>query len=804
MFKNQLQTSLRNLSTKKGFSFLNVGGLALGLTCFILIGLFVQHELSYDKHNEKADHIYKMGVHIFLDGTESNFAVVSAPLAQGLRDECPEVEASTRFSKGGIPVLRYEDKAFSEERFYWADSTVFDVFTMPFIAGDAKTALIQPYTVVFTQSMATKYFGDDDPLGKVVSMDGRQDYTVTGVIEDAPEASHAHYDFLGSMASRPDSRNTSWATQNNYATYFVLNPAVSGPEFQEKLKGLVEARVYPEVAELFNAPLEDVLAGGTEFEYRVMPLTDIHLRSNLRGEHETNGNIVYIWLFSGIALAILIIACINYINLSTAISAQKAKEVGVRKALGSSRSQLISQFLTDSLVLSFISVGLSLLLVEILLPTMNSFTGKSLSLDVFGSPMVIPGAIALALVVGILAGAYPAFLLSSFQPAAVLKGSGPKGRSKSALRNGLIVFQYSVSAFLVLASLVVYAQLSYVQKTNLGFSGEQVIVVQKTDDIASSLPSFKENLLRNSSVVSLTNSDALFGEINNDNLFRPVGAPESENKLIWLNFTDEGYADTYQLEMVEGQYFTPDMPRDQSRIVLNEAAVALLGLENPIGQQLESFFSEQKATIVGVVKNFHVESLQNEIKPFGFVYYAEGRVRRNLSVKVSAANMEDVIADIESEWYKVSNGQAFEYEFFDTVFKERYLSELNMGRILTVFSVLAVLIACLGLFGLAAFVTTQRTKEIGIRKSLGASASSIVLLLFKDFGRWIVLANVIAWPLAYFAMDDWLQNFVFRTDINLMQFPLSLVGGLIIAFLTIAYTAIKAATANPVHALKCE
>ena len=418
--------------------------------------------------------------------------------------------------------------------------------------------------------------------------------------------------------------------------------------------------------------------------------------------------------------------------------------------------------------------------------------------------MVIPGAIALALVVGILAGAYPAFLLSSFQPAAVLKGSGPKGRSKSALRNGLIVFQYSVSAFLVLASLVVYAQLSYVQKTNLGFSGEQVIVVQKTDDIASSLPSFKENLLRNSSVVSLTNSDALFGEINNDNLFRPVGAPESENKLIWLNFTDEGYADTYQLEMVEGQYFTPDMPRDQSRIVLNEAAVALLGLENPIGQQLESFFSEQKATIVGVVKNFHVESLQNEIKPFGFVYYAEGRVRRNLSVKVSAANMEDVIADIESEWYKVSNGQAFEYEFFDTVFKERYLSELNMGRILTVFSVLAVLIACLGLFGLAAFVTTQRTKEIGIRKSLGASASSIVLLLFKDFGRWIVLANVIAWPLAYFAMDDWLQNFVFRTDINLMQFPLSLVGGLIIAFLTIAYTAIKAATANPVHALKCE
>lgn len=783
---------------------MNVGGLALGLTCFILIGLFVQHELSYDKHHEKADQIYKMGVHIFLDGTESNFAVVAAPVAQGLMDEFPEVEASTRLSKGGIPVLRYDDKAFSEESFYWADSTVFDVFTMPFIVGDAKTALTQPFTVVFTESMAKKYFGNEDPLGKVVSMDGRTDYTVTGVIEDAPEASHAHYDFLGSMSSRSDSRNSSWATNNNYGTYFILSEATDAAQFQEKLKGLVEAKVFPEVAELFNAPVEDVLAKGTEFEYRIMPLTDIHLRSSLRGEHETNGNIVYIWLFSGIAIAILLIACINYINLSTAISSQKAKEVGVRKALGSSRSQLVAQFLTDSLVLSIVAVGLSLVMAKLLLPLMNSFTGKSLSLDVFGNPFVIPGALALALVVGFLAGSYPAILLSSFNPAAVLKGGGPKGKSKSALRNGLIVFQYCVSAFLVLASLVVYGQLRYVQQTNLGFSGDQVIVVEKTDDIPQGLPSLKQNLLRNASVLSIGNSDALFGQINNDNLFRPVGAPESENKLIWLNYTDEGFAETYQLEMAEGEYFTKDMPRDETRIVLNESAVKLLGLENPIGQALKSHFSDQEMTIVGVVKDFHVESLENEIKPFGFVYYAEGRVGRNLSVRVSSGNMMDVIADTETEWYKVSNGQAFEYEFFDTVFRDRYMAELNMGRILTVFSTLAVLIACIGLFGLAAFVTTQRTKEIGIRKSLGASASSIVVLLFRDFGRWIVLANVVAWPIAYFVMNNWLQNFAFRTDINLVQFPISLVGGLVVAFLTISYTAIKAARANPVYALKCE
>ncbi len=804
MILDHLKSSYRSLLAKKGFSLLNMGGLALGLTCFILIGLFVQHELSYDKYHEKADRIYKMGLHLFLDGTESNFAVVAAPVAQGLKDEFPEIEESTRFSRGGVPVLRYADKAFSEERFYWADSTVFNVFTMPFIVGEPKTALIRPHTVVFTESMARKYFGDEDPLGKMVRMDGKTDYTVTGVIKDAPEASHAHYDFIGSVYSVDNSRNTSWATNNNFGTYFVLRPGANIADFKAKLPQLVETKVFPEVAELFNASIEDVLASGTEFEYRVMPLTDVHLRSNLRAEHETGGNILYIWLFAGIALAILVIACINYVNLSTAISSQKAKEVGVRKALGSSRSQLIAQFLSDSLLLSFVSVGLSLFLVKMLLPTMNGFTGKALSLDVFGNPFVILGAIGLALLVGLLAGSYPAFLLSSFKPAAVLKGSGPKGKSKSVLRNGLIVFQYSVSAFLVLASLVVYGQLQYVQNTNLGFSGDQVIVVEKTDDIAAALPAFKQSLLRNSAITSIGNSDALFGEINNDNMFRPIGAPESENKLIWLNFTDEGFAETYNLEMIEGTYFTSDMPRDNTRMVLNESAVALLGLEDPVGSELVSFFSDENATVVGVVKDFHVESLQNDIKPYGFVYFAEGRAGRNLSIRVSTDNLEDVIQYMETEWYKVSNGQAFEYEFFDTVFKERYLAELNMGRILTVFSILAVLIACLGLFGLAAFVTTQRTKEIGIRKSLGASASSIVSLLFRDFGKWIVLANVIAWPLAYFVMDDWLTNFVFRTDINLVQFPISLLGGLLIAFLTIAYTAIKAARANPVRALKCE
>ncbi len=510
------------------------------------------------------------------------------------------------------------------------------------------------------------------------------------------------------------------------------------------------------------------------------------------------------YLFGGIGLAILLIACINYINLSTAISAGKAKEVGIRKAVGSTRSQLISQFLSDSVVLSMVAVGLAMVLVEFFLPVLNTFTGKELQIQYFSNPLTIPAAAGLALFIGLIAGSYPALVLSSFNPAKVLKGGPTKGKSKSALRNGLIVFQYSISAVLILAALIVYSQLEYIQNVNLGFSGDQVLVVEKVDDIGENLSSFKQNLLQQASIVSVGNSQSLFGEISNDNLFRASDQLESENKLIWLNQTDEGFAETYQLEMVDGRYFSKDYPGDETAVVFNETAISLLGIEDPIGKSVIPFFSDQELTIVGVVKDFHVESLQNDIKPFGFMYYGAERFGRNLSVRVASADLMSVISTIEAEWYQISEGQAFEYEFFDSVFEERYLAEKSMGQILITFAGIAILIACLGLFGLAAFVTTQRTKEIGIRKSLGASAPGIVMMLFQDFGKWIVLANLIAWPLAYFMMNGWLQNFVFRTDINLLAFPVALSVGLMLAFVTIGYQTIRAARANPVHALKSE
>ncbi|HUF09564.1 MAG TPA: ABC transporter permease [Rhodothermales bacterium] len=804
MLGTLLKSSLRSLKSKKGFSLLNIGGLALGLACFMLITVYVLEELSYDRHNEKYDRIHRMGLHLFLDGTETNIASVAAPVGPGLVEHFPEVSAQTRLFTGGFPVVRYADRGFSEERFFWADSTVFDVLTVPLVAGDPKTALVAPFSVVFSESMARKYFGNESPIGQTVSMDNRDDYTVTGVMKDFPAASHVRPDFLAAMSGREHSRTTSWATNNSYATYFLLDPSVSAAEFKEKLRSLAQTYVYPEVSQMFGVSAEQMLDSDAEFEYLVEPLSDVYLRSNLRSQFEPGGSILYVYLFAGIAIAILLIACINYINLSTAVSVQRAKEVGIRKAVGSSRGTLIAQFLIDSSVLSVIAMVIALTAVQMTLPAFSAFTGKELELPIFDNPYLIPGALAFAMLIGCLAGGYPALYLSSFNPVAVLKGGTVIRGSRSGLRNGLIVFQYSVSAVLLLASMIVYGQLDYIQKTNLGFSGDQVIIVEKTDDLGDRLDVLKRRIRNKSSVVAVGNSRQLFGEIMSDDLFREAGRPESENSIVFLNFTDEGYADTYRLELLEGRYFSPDQPGDEHAIVLNETAVKLLDLEDPIGAKLTKVHDEHEQTVIGVVKDFHVESFENPIKPYGFKYLGPDGHGRNLSVRVAGANVAGIIDDLSEEWYAVSNGQAFEYEFFDSVFEKYYLSEKSTGEVLIGFAGVSILIACLGLFGLAAFVTVQRTKEIGIRKSLGASASGIVLMLFEDFGKWILLANVIAWPIAYYMMNKWLQSFIFRTDITLLNFPIALGAGLVVAFLTIAYTTIRAATSNPVTALRYE
>ncbi len=806
MFLHHYRVSFRSLARLRGTAFINIVGLGLGIACFLLIGLFVRDELSYDRHHEHADDIVRMGLHLVMDGTESNIASVAAPVAQGLKEAFPEVIETVRM-QGTSTQIWFEDKVYDEDYFFWADPSIFDVFTIPLLVGDPASALTDPEAVIISESIALKYFGSvSEAVGKSFRRNNTEPWTVTGVFENIPRTSHFKPDFIASNLGDENTQITSWATQNNFSTYVRLRPGTTAEVFKAKLPALIKEKVWPEAEQLFGVPAEQIFASGTQFDYIVEPLTDIHLNSSLSNQFEAGGSMTYVRLFGAIALAILLIACINYINLSTAVSQSKAREIGVRKVVGSSREQLIHQFLADSFVTTVLSVIFGLITAWLALPLLNTFSGKDLSMAVFGDPIVIGSIVVLTVLVTLMAGAYPALILSSYRPALVLKGGKQQGRAGSGLRNGLIVFQYSVSSALVLAALVVYGQLDFIQNKNLGFSGDQVVVIHNTDDIFDNLDAFKNQLTSMASVKAVSSSSHTFGRPSNDNIYVPEGRADSEGKLIWTNMTDGAFDDVYGLELVDGRFIDRNIPSDQHALVLNQTAVRLLELENPVGTRLNARFGPGDWTVVGVVKDFHVESFDKAIKPFLFASNITGGGWENgtVSVKLATDDFGDTLADIEEAWLAVSGGQALRYNFFDDVFEDRYMQEKQVGQILIAFSALAILIACLGLFGLAAFVTTQRTKEIGIRKSLGASAEGIVLMLFKDFGKWVLVANLIAWPVAWWMMSDWLQQFVYRDEIALWYFPVSLVVGVAFAFLTIGGKTMKAAMANPVDALKYE
>ena len=807
MLLHHLRMSVRNLAKQRGTSIINIVGLGLGIACFLLIGLFVRDELSYDRHHEHADSIVRVGIRLLMDGNESHFATAAAPVAQGMKDAFPEVLQGVRMQDSSTQIW-YEGEIYQEDYFFWSDPTIFDVFTIPMLLGDPATALTEPGTAVVSESTAIRYFGEvDEAIGKTLMRNEDDPWVITGVYEDVPQSSHFHPNVIASILDRNSEDNTAWMTQNNFSTYLRLSSAAAIPGFTNKLPALIEERIYPEVEAVFGVPAEELFAaGGTEFNYVVVPLTDIHLHSKEDAQFEAGGNITYVWLFAGIAIAILLIACINYVNLSTAVSARKAKEVGVRKAVGSSRDQLVYQFLADSFVTTMGAMTAGLVVTWLALPLLNTFAGKGLTMAVLADPPVLALLAGMVVVVTLLAGAYPAFVLSSYRPAIVLKGSNKAGNSRSAFRNGLIVFQYGISSALVLGALVVYGQLNFVQNKNLGFSGDQVVVIHDTDDIFSDLPAFKEQLRGLAAVKAVSSSSHTFGRPSNDNLYVPEGRADTEGKLIWTNLTDGSFDDVYDLDLVDGRFIDREVPGDDRSVVLNETAVRLLELEDPVGSRLEAGFGQGTWTIVGVVKDFHVESFDKPIKPFLFASnLAQGSWQNStVSVKLATDDFAQSLAAMEAAWMSVSGGQAFRFDFFDDIFEERYMQEQQVGQILIVFSVLAILIACLGLFGLAAFVTTQRTKEIGIRKSLGASASGIVAMLFKDFGKWILVANLLAWPVAWWMMSDWLQQFVYRTDIALWYFPVSLIVGILLAFFTIGGKTWRAAMADPVKALRYE
>jgi putative ABC transport system permease protein len=804
MIKNYFKIAIRNIIKNKTYSLLNIIGLAIGVMAFIMIMLYVRYELSFDHYSSNTDQIYRVTTKGSLNGDFVS-AVSPAPVGPAFVEEIPGVLNFTRVRNFGFPVIRYNEKVFSEERWFTTDSSFFEVFDIPLIQGDAKTALKEPNTVVLTKSTAERYFGAEDPMGKILNSDRRRDYVVTGVIEDPPANTHFHYDFLGTLMTYPDQANDGIWVNTNFYTYLLLDKNVPPDQVESEFPGMVLKYAGPQIEQFLGVSWEKLVEQGASYGFYLQRLADIHLHSHNDDEVEQNGNLLYVKIFSVVALFILVIACINFMNLATARSTKRAREVGVRKTLGSKRSQLIQQFLTEAVLLSLISFIIAVLLVKLLLPLYNIVGGFQLELNLFSDPIVLPALIILMLLVGVISGSYPAFYLASFNPVKVLKGSSASKGHKSWLRSGLIIFQFTISITLFTGTMVIYNQLKFIQNKDLGYDKQDVVIVEKTDDIGVSINSFKEDLKQYPQIISVSNSNSLIGH-NFGGGVRPIQGEPAENALMYNQFaTDDSYAETYGLEMAKGRFFSYDRPADSICAVINETAARALGFDDPIGRAFVNMDPENQflIPIVGVVKDFHLQSLHWEIRPMLLLPFRDG-FGRYTAVKIASEDVQGTLKYIEDVWKKYAIDQPFEYTFLDDDFDQLYLAEERTRKIVTIFTTLALFIASLGLFGLSSFIAEQRTKEVGIRKVLGASVPNIYLLLSKDILKLVAIATIISWPITYMTMNRWLENFAYRIEFNQLLFIISGAIAFIIAQATVTTQALKAANSDPVKALKYE
>jgi putative ABC transport system permease protein len=808
MLENYLKMALRNILRFKIFSFINIIGLAVSISACILISLWVSDEMSYDKFNKNADRIYRPYILAKISNREINSAAGPAVMGEALQRELPEVEAYTRiWYWGDISwTLRSEGKVFSEKLFRTVDSSFFNVFTTEFVRGNPKTALAQPKTIVLTESMAHKYFGSKNPLGKIINVNKNIDFIVTGVVKDFPAQSHFHFDFLASLSTFNESKDQYWGSINCY-TYVLLKAGTEKLQFEKKLNDLVRKYFSPQLKSAAGFTFEQFEAAGNKYSLSLEPLTSIHRNSHLDYEIETNSDMSYIYIFSVIAVAILLIACINFINLSTARSEKRAKEVGIRKTLGSQSRQIIGQFIAESILTSFISIIISICLVEFILPEFNNLSNKQITFNLLSSRYVIPFLLGFAVAVGLVAGSYPAFYLSSFQPVQVLKSDLRKGSRRANLRGGLVIIQFAISIILIVSTFIIYSQLQYIRKKDIGFNKDNVVIIDKLFDTGN-VQSFMHDILNNPQITGISNSDGIPSKPENVSSYCLKGNSNIQFQNInnmncdYMN-CDYQFKDVYQMKMAAGRFFSKEHPSDTAAVVLNEAAARKLGIINIEGKYLTEI-GNQNYAIIGIVKDFNFMSLHEAIQPIAIFPFKPGGAGEYLSVKVKPDNYAGTISFLRNTWKKYAGDETLDYSFLNNNMENLYIADLRTSNIASVFSILAIFIACLGLLGLASFITGQRTKEIGIRKVLGASVPEIIIMLSKEFLRWVILANIIAWPIAYYFMNKWLQDFAYKTEISIWIFLTSGTLALIIALLTVCTNAIKAATANPVKSLKYE
>lgn len=806
MLKNYLKIALRNLLKYKVYSFINVLGLAVGMASCILILLYVRDELSYDRHHEHAEQIYRVTREWFnSDGSTSlHLGHVAPPIGPLLKNDFPDILQMARINSGGNPLLRYQDQVFQEERFYFADPNIFEIFTLPLLHGDPKQALAGPNSVVLTPAMAKKYFGSAEPLGKVINFNQQVDLKVTGVMQEIPANSHFHFDFLGSLKLPEqifgEREFKNWSS-NNYATYLLFSKNYSTANFLQAIPAFI-GRHHPDGEKAIP-----------QTTLHLQRLTDIHLHSQLDSEIEANGNMMYVYIFAAIAVFLLLIACINFMNLATARSANRAREVGLRKVVGAERQQLIKQFLGETVVLAFIALLLAVVFVELALPQFNAFAGKELALRSQSALFIFGSLLGVALFVGIVAGSYPAFFLSHFQPVAVLKGQ-KIGSTKSRFRSMLVVFQFAISIILIVGMGVVYNQLEYCRTKNLGLNKEHIVVlpVSAGEEIARRYPDMRNQLLQHPHIAGVAASKRVpSGRLLDSSGGRLLDGEKStplEFRIANVR-VDHNFIPTYGMQMAAGRNFSTAFPTDSTEaFILNETAVKKIGWAAPETAVDKPFeYGNRQGRIIGVVKDFNYESLHQPITPI--VMLIAPSSFNTVSVKIRANRPADLAATLDflkQKWQEYRPDFPFQYSFLDERYERLYQSEHRLGQIFGTFSLLAVFIACLGLFGLASYTAEQRTKEIGIRKVLGASVGNIVLLLSKEFTRLVTVATFVSWPLAYYAMNRWLQEFAYRINLHQQSgtFLLAAALALAIALLTVSFQSIKAALGNPIKALRYE
>jgi len=813
MFQNYIKIAFRSLLKHKGYSLINIIGLSVGMAICLLILLYIQHEVSFDRFHENGDRIHRVALERKYPGRSTFYAIIPASFGEAIQNEFPEVEKFVRIlgnGGGGAPTIRVGDEVYEEPNVIFADSTFFEIFTFPLIEGDPKTALTKANSVVLSESTARKYFGDADAIGQLLQV-GNNTWSVTGVAKNVPERSHIQFDLVVSTVGP-------FFAQPNYVnfsslTYFLLKPGSDPKALEAKLPQIVEKYVAGEIERQMGISFEEYTRQGNGYRYFLQPLTDIHLHSNLEAELTPNGSIQSVYIFSVIAIFILVLACINFTNLATARSVERAKEVGLRKMFGSERSFLVGQFLTESIFISIISIALTLLLLRFLTPIFNSMSGLELNMGFWLQPLSLLGLLGFALVVGLLAGSYPALVLSSFRPIVVLRGKFKTNKEGLGLRNGLVVFQFFISICLIICTMIVYRQMEFMQNKQLGFNKDHVIVLDRAGFLGERFQAFNRALEQIAGVTSASSTSSTPGDQGFFGLsFQPT---DSKEVLVGRGMIiDDELIETMELEMAEGRAFSNDFA-DSTNLLLNEAAVKELGLTEPVGARLlsnDGFLNAEDGsqtvyTVVGVVKDFHFQSLHQEITPLIFINSERfgGNAGNNLIVaRVKPENFQQTLSQIEQLWQSFAADQPFDYSFLDENLAALYQAEQRTQRVFGFFSVLAIFIACMGLLGLAAYAISQRTKEIGIRKVLGASVGKITLMLSMDFLKLIFVAALIAFPIAWWAMNRWLEDFAYRVNIEWWIFAVALFLAISIALITISFQAIRAAVANPVKSLRAE